>query len=51
MVTGVARTVADPQRLARCDRLLHPWINSAMDTVIAIEPSIVTGIHLSDDER
>ena len=51
VVTGVARTVTDPQRLARCERLLHPWVNSAMDTVIAIEPGIVTGIQLTDDER
>jgi hypothetical protein len=47
----VARTVTDPQRLARCERLLHPWVNSAMDTVIANEPGIVTRIRLTDDER
>jgi hypothetical protein len=26
VVTGVARTVTDPQRLARCERLLYPWV-------------------------
>ena len=51
VVTGVARTVTDPERLTRCEGLLHPWVNSAMDTVIAIEPGIVTGIQLTDDER
>jgi Pyridoxamine 5'-phosphate oxidase len=51
VVTGMARTVTDPQRLARCERLLHPWVNTAMDTMIAIEPGIVTGIQLTDDER
>lgn len=26
VVTGVARTVTDPQRRARCERLLYPWV-------------------------
>ena len=34
----MARTVIDAQRLARCERPLHPWVNSALGTVIAIEP-------------
>jgi nitroimidazol reductase NimA-like FMN-containing flavoprotein (pyridoxamine 5'-phosphate oxidase superfamily) len=51
VVTGVARTVTNPQRLTRCKGLLRPWVNGAMDTVIAIEPGIVTGIQLTDDQR
>jgi hypothetical protein len=30
---------------------LHPWVNKVMDTVIAIEPEIVTGIRIVADGR
>ncbi|PPJ31023.1 pyridoxamine 5'-phosphate oxidase family protein [Nocardia nova] len=46
VVTGLARPVADPNRVARYERLLPPWIAAAMDTVVEIEPTIVTGIRL-----
>lgn len=46
VVTGVARTITDPERLARVGELLHPWVDSAMDTAIAISPELVTGIRL-----
>jgi hypothetical protein len=46
VVTGVATTVTDPARLARVEQRLHPWIDSAMDTAIAIRPEIVTGLRL-----
>lgn len=46
VVTGVARQVTDPERVARYERLLRPWVDQVMDTVIAIEPTIVTGIRL-----
>jgi hypothetical protein len=46
VVTGIARTVSDPARLARIGAQLHPWVDSAMDTAIAITPEIVTGMRL-----
>ncbi|MFJ2668181.1 pyridoxamine 5'-phosphate oxidase family protein [Nocardia fluminea] len=46
VVTGLARLVTDPGLVTRYERLLDPWVNTVMDTVLAIEPSIVTGIRL-----
>ncbi|MEV2225948.1 pyridoxamine 5'-phosphate oxidase family protein [Nocardia vinacea] len=46
VVTGLARPVTDPGRIARYESLLHSWVDQLMDTVIEIEPSIVTGIRL-----
>ncbi|WP_054814253.1 pyridoxamine 5'-phosphate oxidase family protein [Nocardia arizonensis] len=46
VVTGMARQVTDPDLVARYERLLRPWVGRAMDTVIAIEPTIVSGIRL-----
>ncbi|MGW4769550.1 pyridoxamine 5'-phosphate oxidase family protein [Nocardia sp. NPDC004278] len=46
VVTGFARPVTDPIRIARYERLLHSWVDRVMDAVIEIEPSIVTGIRL-----
>ncbi|MEU0506099.1 pyridoxamine 5'-phosphate oxidase family protein [Nocardia sp. NPDC005998] len=48
VVTGFARTVTDPARIARYERLLRPWVDHVMDTVIEIEPSIVSGVRLVD---
>ena len=45
VVTGRARTVTDCDHIARYERLLHPWFNHA-DTVLAIEPEIVTGFRI-----
>lgn len=45
VATGRASTVADPDEVSRYERLLHPWVNQA-DTVIAIEPTIVTGFRI-----
>lgn len=50
VITGLASTVTDPEQRARYEKLLHPWVNLAMDTVIAIEPEIVTGIRIVDRE-
>ena len=47
VVTGRARTLTDPGLVARYEQLLHPWVNHA-DTVVAIEPEIVTGLRLKD---
>ncbi|MEV6216816.1 pyridoxamine 5'-phosphate oxidase family protein [Nocardia sp. NPDC051833] len=45
-VTGLARTVTDPVRVAHYERLLRPWVGRVMDTVVAIEPEIVAGVRL-----
>lgn len=45
VVTGRAYTIADPAAVARYEQLLQPWVNHA-DTVVAIEPTIVTGLRL-----
>ncbi len=42
IVTGRARTVTDPDQVSRYQQLLQPWVDHA-DTVVAIEPEIVTG--------
>ena len=48
VVTGLASTVTDPKQRARYEQLLHPWVSLAMDTVIAIDAEIVTGIRIVD---
>ena len=45
VATGWAHRVNDPGQVSRYERLLHPWVNHA-DTVLAIEPQIVTGFHI-----
>lgn len=46
VVTGIARPITDPHRLARIGGRLQPWVDSVMDTAIAITPEIVTGVRL-----
>ena len=46
VVTGIATVITDPDRLRRIAERLHPWVDSAMDTAIAIAPEIVTGMRL-----
>lgn len=48
VVIGRAHTLANPDQIARYEQLLQPWVNKA-DTVIAIEPEIVTGIRIAAD--
>lgn len=45
VVTGRAHTVTDPDQVLRYEQLLHPWVNHA-DTVVAINPEIVTGFRI-----
>lgn len=45
---GWATTITDPEHIARYEQLLHPWVNMTMDTMIAIQPEIVTGIRIID---
>lgn len=47
-LTGWATTVTDPRLTARYERLLDPWVTMTMDTTIAIQPEIVTGIRIVD---
>lgn len=49
VVTGLATTITDPEEIARYERLLQPWVNMAMDTVIAIEPEVISGIRIVED--
>jgi hypothetical protein len=51
VATGIARPVADPDRLACYERLLQPWVGGVMDTVFAIEPEIILGFRLEDAGR
>ncbi|WP_084526492.1 pyridoxamine 5'-phosphate oxidase family protein [Nocardia vaccinii] len=46
VVTGIARTVDDRDRIARYEELLEPWGDRVMDVVVEIEPSIINGIRL-----
>lgn len=46
VVTGLARPVTEPDRIRRYERLLRPWTAGSMDTVLEIEPTIVTGVRL-----
>lgn len=45
VITGRAYTVTDPAEVSRYEELLHPWVNHA-DTVVAIEPELVTGLRI-----
>jgi nitroimidazol reductase NimA-like FMN-containing flavoprotein (pyridoxamine 5'-phosphate oxidase superfamily) len=51
VVIGRATTITDPDQIARYEQLLQPWVNMVMDTVIAIEPQIVTGIRIVSDNH
>ena len=46
VVTGFARTVTDPAEAARLSAALQPWADMTMDTVVVIEPQLVTGYRL-----
>ncbi|MGW2661832.1 pyridoxamine 5'-phosphate oxidase family protein [Nocardia tengchongensis] len=46
VVTGIARPVTDPARVARYEALLRPWVDGMMDSIVAIEPTLVTGVRL-----
>ncbi|MFB6894701.1 pyridoxamine 5'-phosphate oxidase family protein [Kitasatospora sp. NPDC056327] len=48
VVTGFARPVTDPVRLARYRALLSPWVNATMDHMVAIQPDLVTGYRLTE---
>jgi len=47
VVTGYARQITDPAETTRLHAALTPWVDMTMDTVIAIEPELVTGFRLT----
>ncbi|ONM48036.1 pyridoxamine 5'-phosphate oxidase [Nocardia donostiensis] len=46
VVTGLARTVTTPERVAEYGRTLQPWVEPRTAAVITIEPTIVSGLRL-----
>jgi len=46
VATGRTYTITDPPEVLRYEQLLHPWVNQA-DTVIAIEPTIISGFRIT----
>lgn len=46
VVTGFARPVTDDAEIARLSAALQPWADRAMDTIVVIEPQVVTGYRL-----
>ncbi|WP_051499952.1 pyridoxamine 5'-phosphate oxidase family protein [Nocardia sp. BMG51109] len=51
VVTGLARTVTDPGRVAHYEQLLPPWVDKTMDTVLRIEPTLVRGLRLVENHE
>lgn len=47
VVVGYARLITDPEDLARCRRILQPWVDGEMDCAVRIRPDVVTGIRLA----
>ncbi|MBO0873387.1 MAG: pyridoxamine 5'-phosphate oxidase family protein [Pseudonocardia sp.] len=50
IATGLARRVRDLDDVARYEQVLHSWVPGEKDQVFAIEPEILTGYTLVDDE-
>lgn len=48
VATGIARPVTDPDRIARYEAMLKPWVDRVMDAVVAIRPEIITGFRLTE---
>ncbi|WP_405496228.1 pyridoxamine 5'-phosphate oxidase family protein [Nocardia sp. NBC_00511] len=44
VVIGIARPVTEPERIARYREQLRPWVEGPMDSIVAIEPTLVTGV-------
>jgi nitroimidazol reductase NimA-like FMN-containing flavoprotein (pyridoxamine 5'-phosphate oxidase superfamily) len=51
VVTGTARAVDDPERIAPLEQLLHPWVDQPMNLVIAIDTQRVTGYRFVEDSQ
>lgn len=50
VVTGLARVVDEPERAARYQQALHPWLAGDMGNVISIDAQVVTGFELVPSE-
>jgi nitroimidazol reductase NimA-like FMN-containing flavoprotein (pyridoxamine 5'-phosphate oxidase superfamily) len=46
VATGYARPVTNPAEIARFEKALTPWVDMAMDTIIRIQPDIISGFRL-----
>lgn len=46
IITGRASLLSDPAEVARYQELLHPWVTSDLDDVIAIQADMVDGFRL-----
>lgn len=51
VATGFAHTITDPDRLAHYERVLRPWADDVATDIIAIEPTLVTGLRLIASSR
>jgi nitroimidazol reductase NimA-like FMN-containing flavoprotein (pyridoxamine 5'-phosphate oxidase superfamily) len=51
IVTGYARLITDPTRLAHYQTMLEPWIDQSMDHAVRIHPTLVTGFRLTASPR
>jgi hypothetical protein len=47
VVTGLARLARDPATVRRYQRLLRPWTDGQLDSVVVIAPQLVTGVRLA----
>jgi hypothetical protein len=50
VATGRAYVLTDPGQVSRYEQLLDPWVNHA-DTVLVIEPQVVTGLRVIASTR
>ena len=46
VATGYARAVTDPEKAARYQLALEPWVEATMDHTVSIRPDMVTGFRL-----
>lgn len=47
VATGFARPVTDEAQIARVTDALVPWVDLPMDTIVVIEPELITGFRLT----
>ena len=47
VATGYARPVTDEAEIARMSAVLVPWVDLPMDTILVIEPELITGFRLT----
>lgn len=47
VATGFARPVTDEAEIARMSAVLVPWVDLPTDTILVIEPELITGVRLT----